>query len=293
MYAKRAAKFPNVPDRICKCIMCTSDRYAFNMNPAGPEKLCTTTWNAKDLLQLLGADTQENLAILERMSELSVASMDIESMTVDVHLEPPETEVFYHEIDSVALGEHIKKVQKPIMISHLDTFAYEKQRLFEKQKEAKKTKKTESDDDCVLLESSDDDDCVVLESSADDCIILEDSEEAQTDDVFDHVELLTLTARGDKDREIYRLLEKYWKLVLERCALARKAKRTLAQPLLEMANDYFRAHVGYVKLVPDEHGDVSKSMKQSLAAFKQSVPGRLITALSHLCDEYNIFTFYG
>jgi hypothetical protein len=60
---------------------------------------------------------------MEKLSELSVASMDIESMTVQVHLEPPVRQqggILYGTIDEASLGGHLKKVQKPIMIAHTD-----------------------------------------------------------------------------------------------------------------------------------------------------------------------------
>jgi hypothetical protein len=57
------------------------------------------------------------------MCELTVASMDIESMTVKVDLEPPVGEgggLCYSTVDSASLEGHFKKVQKPIMIAHHD-----------------------------------------------------------------------------------------------------------------------------------------------------------------------------
>jgi hypothetical protein len=78
-----------------------------------------------DLLQMLGADTKENLKIVERLCQLSVASMDIESMTVTVHVDDPEPVLKYAAIDDVIMGGYVKKVQKPIMISHIDTLLFE------------------------------------------------------------------------------------------------------------------------------------------------------------------------
>jgi hypothetical protein len=94
----------------------------------GPERLCTYTLDIPELLYLLGADTAENELIIEQLSELSVASMDIESMTVQVHLEPPVQQtggIVYGTIDQVSLEGHFKKVQKPIMIAHTDKLTME------------------------------------------------------------------------------------------------------------------------------------------------------------------------
>lgn len=107
----------------CSCSKCSSDEYNLNMNERGPERLCTYNLDVTDLLYFLGADSPSNLAIMEKLSELSVASMDIESMTVQVHLEPPVRQqggILYGTIDEASLGGHLKKVQKPIMIAHTD-----------------------------------------------------------------------------------------------------------------------------------------------------------------------------
>ena len=114
--------------KICSCSTCSSEDYNINMNMRGPERLCTYTLDIPELLYLLGADTAENELIIEQLSELSVASMDIESMTVQVHLEPPVQQtggIVYGTIDQVSLEGHFKKVQKPIMIAHTDKLTME------------------------------------------------------------------------------------------------------------------------------------------------------------------------
>jgi hypothetical protein len=111
--------------KLCKCQICSSIAYDGNMGKAGPERLCTVQLDVTDLLQMLGAATDDNLRIVERLCQLSVASMDIESMTVKVHVDEPEPVLAYDPIDDVAMGGFVKKVQKPIMISHIDTLLYE------------------------------------------------------------------------------------------------------------------------------------------------------------------------
>lgn len=126
--AKKSAKKRNrrgqeVREKICVCTLCSSDSFSTNMDSAGPERLCSYFLDLSDLLKLLGLDTPDNVASVERMCELSVASMDIESMTVQVDLEPPVNEVgglAYSTVDSASLEGHFKKVQKPLMIAHMD-----------------------------------------------------------------------------------------------------------------------------------------------------------------------------
>lgn len=105
------------------CNLCSSDSFELNMNDSGPERLCSYFLDLTDLMKMMGVNTPDYLEAVERMCQLSVASMDIESMTVKVDLEPPAREVGglrYSTIDSASLEGHFKKVQKPIMIAHLD-----------------------------------------------------------------------------------------------------------------------------------------------------------------------------
>jgi hypothetical protein len=117
---------PKEISKLCKCDICISSQYDDNMSKSGPERLCTVQLDVTDLLQMLGAATSENLQIVERLCELSIAAMDVESMTVTVHTEKPESVLAYAAIDDVSLGGYVKKIQKPIMIAHLDSLLLEK-----------------------------------------------------------------------------------------------------------------------------------------------------------------------
>ena len=115
--------------KVCRCQTCRgSDKFDLNMGRGGPERLCVYTLCVSELLKLLGADTTENLEIVDQLCSLSMASMDIESMTVELNLEPPAREgsgLFYGIVDDVKLQGHFKKVQKPVMIAHLDQLSEE------------------------------------------------------------------------------------------------------------------------------------------------------------------------
>ena len=106
--------------KICRCELCSSSAYDDNMSKGGPERLCTVQLDVRDLLDMMGAHTPENVDLVERLSEMSLAAFDIESMTVSVDATPPESVVNYSSIDDSALGGYTKKVQKPIMIAHMD-----------------------------------------------------------------------------------------------------------------------------------------------------------------------------
>ena len=115
--------------KVCVCPTCRqSDKFDINMGRGGPERLCVYSLCLSELLKMLGFDTDENLNIVEQLCSLSMASMYIESMTMEVDLEPPAREgagLFYGVVDDVKLQGHFKKVQKPVMIAHLDQLSDE------------------------------------------------------------------------------------------------------------------------------------------------------------------------
>jgi len=113
----------DLKEKKCKCSICKCKDFDRNMSVAGPERLCTTELDICEILQMLGADSPEHLAIVDRMCELSVAAMDIESMTLRVDLDKPEDVLMYKSIDSASLEGHILKIQKPCMIAHIDSLS--------------------------------------------------------------------------------------------------------------------------------------------------------------------------
>ena len=77
--------------RFCTCESCLSRKYDANMSRGGPEKLLTHKLTLDRLVQIMGLDKEETRAILEQLSRLSVASFDIESMTVPwITCRPPQ-----------------------------------------------------------------------------------------------------------------------------------------------------------------------------------------------------------
>lgn len=128
--ARRAAKKKRVTraersGRVCAdCATCSDTAYDANMAAAGPEKLVTYAPDVTELLALLGLDTEENLGVVARLCELSVASMDIESSTKTLDVAPPSdpaTGLTHAVVDELFLEGHEKKTQKPLMVAHLDS----------------------------------------------------------------------------------------------------------------------------------------------------------------------------
>jgi len=122
---------PKASDKIkkkCKCRDCRSETYSNNMSRAGPERLCSTPYTARELLRLLGMLESETSSLVERLLELSIGAMDLESQTIQLSMEGPRPgpRVVYPEIAGPVLEGHVKKVQRPIMIGHTDALSRER-----------------------------------------------------------------------------------------------------------------------------------------------------------------------
>lgn len=110
--------------RKCVCEICSEPAYTSNMSKVGPEKLITYSPDVTELLRFLGLDSESNVRAVEQLCEWSVASMDIESTTVPLDLASPvnpDTGVQHSVIDRLILEGHLQKIQKPLMIAHLDS----------------------------------------------------------------------------------------------------------------------------------------------------------------------------
>lgn len=121
-------------EKFCRCDICAkSKEFDCNMSKFGPEKLCTINYTIRDLLRMLGSCSLENEQIVDRLCEWSIASMDIESRTcvADMGTPRPGPTVTYLEIDSANLEAHVKKVQRPLMIAHVDAGLMENAESFD------------------------------------------------------------------------------------------------------------------------------------------------------------------
>ena len=124
--AKKNARARKIDEtrKWCECETCSkSTEYDQNMSKAGPERLITTDYTLQQLLQMLGLWKDGSTeTLLDRVCELSVASMDIESRTVKLDLAAPGPgpNIRYGEIDVAALENHARFVQVPVMMAHMD-----------------------------------------------------------------------------------------------------------------------------------------------------------------------------
>jgi hypothetical protein len=132
--AKKNARARKIDEtrKWCECETCSkSTEYDQNMSKAGPERLVTTDYTLQQLLQMMGLWKEESTkALLDRVCELSVASMDIESRTVrlDLATPGPGSKVRYGEIDVAALENHPRFVQVPVMMAHMDGISAKRER---------------------------------------------------------------------------------------------------------------------------------------------------------------------
>ena len=113
-------------EKICKCTICSKEAssYSHNMSEEGQEQLCTIKLGCYDLLKLLGIDTLQNQNIIDKCCEMSLASFDIESMTLCTENQKPLNSFTKSTSEGIsyigAEPDHVLKVQKPIMIGHTD-----------------------------------------------------------------------------------------------------------------------------------------------------------------------------
>lgn len=223
--------------RKCVCEICSDPSYTANMSKVGPEKLITYQPDVTELLRFLGLDSEANVRAIEKMCELSVASMDIESTTLPLDLASPvdpSTGVRHCVVDKLILEGHLQKIQKPLMIAHLDA-----------------------------LMPNDDPKVFVVEA---------DTEEA-----------------------IYAMLREYWAFVVARQQHCKRVKRQLVEPILALLNDYRLKHTQYhLDWWKDGSHNLGEDEKPDIAGtWRNSIPGKLDSALHKLMANYAIFSFYG
>ena len=223
--------------RKCVCEICSDPSYTANMSKVGPEKLITYSPDVTELLRFLGLDSDANIKAVEKLCELSVASMDIESTTVPLDLAKPvdpSTGVRHSVIDKIILEGHLQKIQKPLMIAHLDS-----------------------------LMPNEDPKVFVVQS---------DSEEA-----------------------IYAMMREYWAFVRARQQHCKAVKEELVEPILAVINEYRLKHTQFhMDWWRDRTQDAGEDEKPDIAGtWRNSIPGKLSTALSKLISNYAIFSFYG
>ena len=117
----RAAKIDDTVKR-CRCATCCSRDFDFNMSRAGPERLMAGRYCSRDLVKMLGMDSLLVRAgeadLLEEASNLCVASMDIESRTVEVDVGRSRSD--REGFSGLRRPEEVREVQRPIMLAHVD-----------------------------------------------------------------------------------------------------------------------------------------------------------------------------
>lgn len=265
--------------KLCTCFDCRSPQYTQNMAPAGPERLCTVPYTLSELLDMLGALDESAKRALKRMVNLSIASMDLESLTLDLDLSTPHPgpRVRFDEFGGPTLAGHVKKTQRPVMVGHTDTLSREAGvRWFD--------------------------------------VVADDSPKA----VFDmmarywlHVTRLqraAIAAKKELCKELFELAGLYktaymtfssgW---LEASVLQRNyllaAERTRLTRLFEedvLGDDEYKHRIEEAeeRFLNSEEWKMA-SLSDLLAAFRSTIPGQLETKLRKLCHRYVVFNFYG
>lgn len=260
---------------LCKCQTCSSDDFDLNMSLSGPQQLCTAEYSVTELLKMLGCYDADSAALIDRICELSVASMDIESKTVSASVgDPlPGRNVSYREIDSAKLEGHVRKVQKPLMISHSDSLLLEK----------KETK---------IFQASDDSEEAVFKMMSEYWnFVLERQMQAQkvklelTEPLYKIVNLYR--------KSFFELGQKWFQSTEQELTSKSQRLRKEAKPN-EGEKKEGLEHLEFEADLADALAEKFEySLPKLTAAWKATLPGKLEAGLDRLTEQYEIFSFYG
>ena len=107
--------------------------------------------------------------------------------------------------------------------------------------------------------------------------------------------VVVLTAESDSERSIYRLMERYWSVVVAKQAAAAARKQIAAKPLYDLTEAYREAHLAFVEDYAARYSldRCGKQYQSMLAMWSHTIPGKLRGAVDTLVREYTIFSFYG
>lgn len=267
-------------EKLCGCNICAkSEEFDCNMSKFGPEKLCTINYSIRDLLKMLGSCSSENEEILDQLCEWSIASMDIESRTCtsDMGTPAPGPTVSYLEIDSANLEAHVKKVQRPLMIAHVDA---------------------------GLMESSFDDCCFVVDSDSESSVF------AMMERYWAFVlnrRVFVKSKKKELAKPLLALIDEYKKAFFE---FIRQWTQTDLydrdqQHLNELVT--LEATVGSLGLCKEDADALRRTIEDKYReqqwsapeekyfdrTWYQTLPGKLEVELNKLLTSYQIFSFYG
>lgn len=260
--------------RKCNCDVCENSlkRFGDNMATCGPEKLCTSKYSISNLLKMLGAYDSDAEKDIDRMCELSIAAMDIESKTVELAIGSPlpGANVLYQEIDSAKLEGYSKKIQHPIMIAHVDARTIT---------DARKVFTVANDTPEAAFDMMTEYWNYVLESH---CVVQKEKMEIAK-------KYYTLT--GLYRKSFYETANSWFERV----------KKEYADQMLEARNKDLSDELCEGDARRDYNIDGIAELAEKFeynpakieAAWRSTIPGQLEGALDHLISQYEIFSFYG
>lgn len=264
----------------CRCGDCRSNLYSSNMSRAGPERLCSSPYTARELLRLLGMLDKESTTLIERLLELSIAAMDLESQTRPLEMEGPlpGPGIFYPEIAGPILEGHVKKVQRPIMIGHTDALTRERGERW----------RDTVDDDSVSA---------VFSMFARYWLRVSRLHRQSRDLKLKTAESL-MEATANYQRAFYAYSDRWSQFSREeRAELFRQEQEDLCQRNLAgaLAPGAFQVLMQSCcdRYSPDSDDWTVPDAKTLTHAFYQMPPGLLRTQLGKICNRYIVFSFYG
>jgi hypothetical protein len=235
----------------CTCDLCSDASYDSNMSKSGPEKLYKTSMTLSQIFAALGIDCSD---LLDQLCELSVASMDIESRTLEVSLVPPNTS----GLGSEPCPSYVKKIQKPVMIAHQDALT----------------------DGVICFTAEDDTEEAIYSMMSRYWVRVLDCQ------------LECARTKRELARPLYEILSRYEKALFDlgkQCF----AEADVVEPSDDDDDDDERPSSPLVRGQYHSAG-AQFTAESNLGKFwRTSLPGQAARQLDRLVMDYNIFSFYG
>ena len=272
-YGKRKATSQISEKRKCCCSMCTESatKYIDNMNSDGPERLCTVPYNISDLLRLLNLYDDDAQADLERLCELTIAAMDIESKTVTLDIGGPLAgeKVQYDEIDSSRLEGYSKKSQQPIMIAHVDARSLP---------DARKVFTVANDLPEAAFQMMKEYWSYVLESQR----VVQDEKHRIASKYYSIINMYRSAFFETANSWFGRIADEY-----------QQQKNEVLNGDLDFKEDGDARHDHQMEMLDELHEKFEYNSLRVEAAWRATLPGQLERALDRIVEQYEIFSFYG
>ncbi len=209
-----------------------------------------------ELMKIFSLDSPENLTAYEKACQLSISSMDVESMTEQLSGHASDYVTNIKPLMSIRLDSSPRRVQKIVDFAHLDFLREEGE------------SRTEQKEKCHDEEGE-----------------KKEPEEAEIGK--------PAFFRVTKETSMKKLALDYLRYLKERQAMAEEKKKRLLRPLFETVAVFKKAHVEFSQKNAGPNEKKSDIEKRAATSFRSSIFGLLEKRLIDLTRSYYVFCYNG